>query len=215
MLTNESSLKANYNIIFWYIENRDFQSSINVLQAIPSNFNLSVAESLSHQKMTILLPLLDELFNDSTGFECPDSVQTGALFQLISDVDDLPGSFARNILLACGLISYDEPVVTGNILKQSKRPHRVRETQTHESFLKVYPNPCRDYLIVEYLNKTKRIPGYLELKDIHGRTILTTQLSSGYDQTIIPLSGVQPGVYYLFQIDSQGKKNVHKIVKFN
>ena len=215
LLTNEPSLKAKYNLIFWYIENRDFQSAINVLQAITSNFSLSVVESLSHQKMAMLLPLLDEFFNDSTGFECPDSVQTAALFQLISDVDDLPGSFARNILLSCGLISYEEPVVTGNMLKQSKRTHRVRETQTHESFVKVYPNPCREYLIVEYLNTTNSIPGFLEFKDIHGRTILTTQLSSGYDQKIISVSDFQPGVYYLFYIDSQGKKNVHKIVTFN
>jgi len=215
LLNNENSLKAKYNLIYWYIENQNFTEATNVLQTIPMGFDLTTFESSVQQKMTTLLPLLDQLTDDTLGLICPDSIQTVALLQLISDIDDLPGNFARNILLACGLISYEEPVVTGITLKQLKRPHRVRKTQTHKSFVKVYPNPCKDYVIVEYLNKDDNITGLLELKDLTGRTILTSQFCPGFDQSIIPLSVVPPGIYFLYYQNSQGRKNVHKIVKSN
>jgi len=214
-LNTESSLKAKYNLIYWYIENEDFISASNVLQAIPASFDLTSTESLKHQKTTTLLQLLDQLTNDSLGFICPDSVQSAALLQLIANVDDLPGNFARNILLAGNLISYEEPVVIGTTLKHSKWPNRVRKTQTNESFVKIYPNPCRDYFIVEYLNEDYNLSGFLELKDLSGRTILTSQFLPGYDQTIIPLLGLRPCIYFLYYQNSNGIKNVYKIVKSN
>jgi hypothetical protein len=214
-LENENSLKARYNLIYFFISLRNFQEANNILQVIPTIFNLSSRESMTHQKMTTLLPILTQLYIDSLGFLKPDSIQTITLFQLISDVDDLPGNFARNILLANGLITYDEPIVIGTALKSFKKPHRVNRINTDNSFIKIYPNPCSSYLIVEYLNKDDNYTGFLELKNILGNCLYSTKIINGYYQNIIPLMDLEPGVYYLYFISTTGKKDVKKIIKSN
>jgi hypothetical protein len=133
--------------------------------------------------------------------------------QLIANVHDLPGNYARNILFSHGLMSYQEPVVTGATLKSIKRFHRASETPRNESFMKVFPNPCNDYIIVEYLNKNKDYTGYFELYNISGKKLISKRIFSGYDQTIIPLNDVEPGLYYLYLAGKNGKEVVNKIIK--
>jgi hypothetical protein len=212
-LQNEQTLKSQYNLVFWYIENKQFSQANSVLQSIPVSFSLSTQESSVHQKFTLLLPVLEQLYIDSIGFLCPDSTQTSTLMQLIANVHDLPGNYARNILFSHGLMSYQEPVVTGATLKSIKRFHRASETPRNESFMKVFPNPCNDYIIVEYLNKNKDYTGYFELYNISGKKLISKRIFSGYDQTIIPLNDVEPGLYYLYLAGKNGKEVVNKIIK--
>jgi len=212
-LGDNNTLKAKYSLILWYVEQRQFPEADNVLQEIPSNYDLSTQEAIEHQKFTLLLPVLEQLSIDSVGFLCPDSTQKATLFQIISDYDDLPGNFSRNILINNGLLTYQEPIVTDPTLKSTKRFHNLRKTPVDKSFIKVFPNPCRDYIIVEYLNKPENFGGVFELYDITGKKLLTKTLYQGYDQLLISMLDLEKGMYYLYVKDTNGRKTVRKIIK--
>lgn len=89
----------------------------------------------------------------------------------------------------------------------------MRKTPVDKSFIKVFPNPCKDYIIVEYLNKPENFTGVFELYDIMGKKLLTTTLYQGYDQLLIPMLDLEKGMYYLYVTDTNGRKTVRKIIK--
>ena len=126
---------------------------------------------------------------------------------------DLPGAWARNILIAAGLQNYQEPVFSGTELKSSRK-ERFRWTTAHsiDSKLRVYPNPARDYIIVEYHKSVATDQYSIVFLDSNGKQISTFVLSKSENQQVIPINDLRSGTYLIQLKVNQSPKESCKVV---
>jgi hypothetical protein len=73
--------------------------------------------------------------------------------------------------------------------------------------VKLFPNPCRDYIMLEYLGGTELIT----LTDIQGKLIRTLNVE-GKSECRIDCSDLLPGVYFVNITAEKGNVATHKVV---
>lgn len=122
-----------------------------------------------------------------------DSLQVNSLFGILA-ADTLynyyPAVYARNCLVHSGLITYQEPLVFDQELKSAKvRKHYPKVVMAHagQGYLKVFPNPARDYVIIEYKLNEGCSDGLIQVYSIDGKNILQIPVLSFNSEVILPL----------------------------
>ena len=212
LLENTNRLEAKYYLFYYYLNRHDFTQADNVLQNIPSEFNLSTDEHNIYTEYSTLLPILQQIYNDTLGYYIQDSLQITDLEQLALNDKNLPGAFARNILISSGIIYYKEPIILETDLKSSRIIHNYEKKIQISGEFKVYPNPCKDYVIAEYTKGELTDLCYINLYDKSGKRIASFSMKHSADQVVIPLQQYPKGNYFL-QLFVNGKsKGVKKII---
>ncbi len=100
----------------------------------------------------------------------------------------------------------------GGILMNSSRvtlnySDATRVGKLDEGSFKIYPNPVKDYIIIDFQNGQGT--GQAELYDMFGRKVLDIRQSGS--RQVIPASDLQRGVY-LYKVQSGGKTTTGKLV---
>jgi len=138
------------------------------------------------------------MYNDTLGYLAPDSLQTIALQLLAADDNDFPGAFARNILVALAFLDYNEPIVNESLLKSSRKGrYHWTHSRPISSVLKVFPNPAKDFVIVEYKAGDILDQSMIIINDAKGSYIHSYKLTKIENQLIIPLEDLQSGLYII------------------
>jgi hypothetical protein len=213
LFSSDDRLSSRYLLAQYYLDDCNFTLANSVLQNIAIQFNLTNRQLATHQNYLALVALLPQLCSDTMGFAMPDSNQRIALEQLSETDYSLPGAWARNILIAAGLQNYQEPVFSGTELKSSRK-ERFRWTTAHsiDSKLRVYPNPARDYIIVEYKKNESKDQYSIQVLDQKGKKIMSFILSKTEDQKIIPIANLPSGNYLIQLKVNQSPKESCKVV---
>jgi len=141
------------------------------------------------------------------------SIQNSSPLTLASTDFDLPGAWARNILIASGLLNYEEPIFNESELKSSRKgKYQRNSSRSINHGFKVFPNPAKDYMVLEYMKDSKDDRIRIVILDMKGRRIGEYSLEKNADQKIIPTNGMQSGTYVI-QIFVNGiQKESNKIV---
>ncbi len=80
----------------------------------------------------------------------------------------------------------------------------IASEQARNSTLRVYPNPAKDNINIEYDN-TSGAPDYLTIFDINGKVINNIPLEASSNILTLNISGYSPGVYIYRLNDESGK----------
>jgi len=213
LFESDQQLSTHYLLVQYYLNNLSFSEAGSELQAISSVFDLNERQYATHQNILSLVSVLPELFNDTTGFLVPDSLQRQLLEQIAEDDHDLPGAWARNILIANRLLDYNEPIVNESTLKFSrKEKYHWTHSRAMAAEMKVFPNPAEDYIIVEYAQKQHTDAVYLELFNSQGIKLQTYKLTKGTDQKIIYTGNLLPGGYLIQLVVKGTARESKKII---
>ena len=205
LLGTDPVLTSQYKLVNYYIDAQDFPAAESLLEQISAHYSLDEAGVETNQRYLSLLPLLEQLYNDTSGFTLPDSVQQVVLTGIAQNEVDFPGALARDILIFAGLTDYREPVLTNITLKSGKRYHKENKTTVSSSFLKIYPNPCRSYTTIEYdIKSTGNSSLKISLLNMENRILLTRQLMKTAGCLILPVKGWNPGIYFV-KLELDGK----------
>ena len=194
LLAQDSRLESKYRLAYLSMEQGAWSNGQAVLNSIPSEFELTPYEETVHQDYISLFNILAQL-NGNLPVEA--STEATQLELLAFGDEHFPGACARNLLLAAGLIEYEEPIILPEEgLKSSKAIGNLSDKSTGKpEVLKVFPNPAGDYFIAEY-----NADGYtgvvsLFVTDITGKTVFSHQYSSYHDQVVINSEDWSSGVY--------------------
>ena len=136
--------------------------------------------------------------NDGTGH------YTDSKFRLASDIssdvelsdfngDSKPDAFVVN--WGWDNAAYAQVGSPSTIYLNNTTETSVKLSDTPDKLLEVYPNPCHDKVTVRFNNPIRNFLS-LEVTDMQGRCILTTNLS-GDNDTTIDLNGLVKGAYLL------------------
>ncbi len=198
LFTGDSRIDSRYLLLQYYLTKHDYDQATSIVQAIPSQYDLTEIQSAIHQRVVNLLTVLPLLFTDSLGYLVPDSLQRILLEQIAGTDCDFPGAWARNILIASGLMNYEEPIVNESTLKSSRKDkYHWKSSRSIKSDLKVFPNPAKDYLVIEYQKESDDDQLQIVILDMQGRRIGLYQLDKNTDQKIIPTTGMKTGSYMI------------------
>jgi hypothetical protein len=143
-----------------------------------------------------------------------DSIQIQTLINMSFQDANLPGAYARDLLVMGNLIDYHEPIIDPGTLKVSKKWDRPDPStvKNSEYLLKVYPNPAKNYFIIEYRllmgdNDTKKAS--IAFVDINGKEKITLQLDRYYNQVVVPVTEFPSASYFVeFKVDGVIRRTV-------
>ncbi len=213
-LNKANSLSAKYMLAFEYFEKGDTMSAENTLNNITSAFNLSSADLSEHGRYLSYFELLKQLKREGKSITETDSAQTQILYSLLNNSDGLVSGYARNVLLSKGIIDYREPyILPEEGYKLSAIRHRNFNEKYESSRMKVYPNPARDYIIIEYTLNAEPENAVIAIYDGGGKTIRSQSLNSTRDFLVIPLSGIPSGNYICsLRVGGKPLQNVRFVV---
>ena len=215
LLQYDFNLISRYDLIVFYLNRYDFNQADNILQNIPNEFTLRPDDQVVCQDFNVLIPILEQLSNDTFRYIAPDSLQIISLLSLAERDYSIPGVFARNILIDNGFIDYNEPILLETSLKSSRWYRHFGKNIKISSELKVYPNPCKDYIIAEYQKEKPTDIAICHLINSSGLILSTFSLQKTSTQVIIPITKYPPG-NYLIQLKVNGiTKGISRIVKIN
>lgn len=195
ILWNEQSfLDCKYKAAFLYLRKNNFIESNNILYSVESTFDLSDVEYRLHRSYSDLINILFKIQNDSTEL---DSINKEVLFTLAENFRSLPSTYAMNLLINSNEFYYREPLYFPDYTKTTIINKPFFKYEDIKQFVNIYPNPCNDYIIVDY--DLSQFSGILKLtiKDIISNNVYNTTLQNGRTQRIISLNNYKAGVYVL------------------
>jgi len=141
-----------------------------------------------------------------------DSIPDTVLLSLYDSTNKLSTAYYRNILINRGLINYQEPYLFPYEIKSSKIRRNRAETVNYssESCLRIYPNPAKNFLILEYAYPDKIETASIRIMDIFGKVTNSFSMNPKSGKKIINLDNLSPGIYLLESLTSDIKKETVK-----
>jgi hypothetical protein len=116
---------------------------------------------------------------------------------MINSTGSLSG-YARNILSARKDIIYNEPYIfPQGGTKSSKVHHKSSDVVREINILKTYPNPAKEYMIVEYSLSTNPENASVMICNASGKTIREIIISKSHDWLVLTLANIPAGNYII------------------
>jgi len=211
LMDYRNTLDAWYDKATWYHSKGEYTLANNILNSIPSAFSLSLSELETHQKFTDLFVLLEQMETDTISILNMDSITQSSL-QLIAQTDKgVPGTYARNCLIAAQKLTYREPVnLPDTGLKSSKKKKFKGAKEPYKStILSVFPNPAHDYFVVKTKFDTLTGPGVLTLYNSNGWAVESYPVTKKQNQIVISTVNLKSGLYILaLELDNKKSDKV-------
>jgi len=197
LLISENKPEAKYLLACKQLSAGDTVVAESTLAAIPATFNLSPAEMNRHENYLSYFAIVNSMMADTLpGYQC-DSLQLVALNLPMQEGYEPVSSYARNILIANGVLIYNEPYLVAEEMKSTRAKRERRNITTPVvPLLTLSPNPCRNFVIVGYsLENNSATDAFLTINTLQGVEIKTIQLTGAKDQVVIALNNFSPGIY--------------------
>ncbi len=206
LLQLRNTIESWYDLVQVYFNKGEYQSGLNILNLIPSTFSLNEKQQNVHLSFVSFFGILKKVATDSSGVMNIDSTQKIMLDSIINFDQGHVSAFARNLLLAAGKTTYNEPIfLPENVLKSSKHDkYSGVKTFIDENYLNVHPNPAKTYFVVEYRLNEVSGGGRVEITDIMGKTLSSYPIDFKEEQKVISVNDMPSGVYVV-TLKNKGK----------
>ena len=188
-----------YKLAFLYLSDRDSMNGFSALNSIPQLNDLSDKQEAEFEDYSTLAEIM---WSMGPGLTIQDSAQIEQLTDINSSKTK-PGSLARNVLVANGIMEYTEPIYLADELKSMPIANRPDIKKIKNStYLSVFPNPAKDYTIVSYDFKGKQGISSINISTLDGKPCYKQELKGNVNQVVIPLKGLASGPYSILLIQN-------------
>lgn len=200
-----------------YFEKGDTLSAINTLNIIPVNFDLSLSQELIQQHWVDLMEVLLQIRRDSLMLYDLDSLKI-AIISNLAPYEDLPGCLSRNILHFLGIMENgpyyllpNDQLKTSSLFSAST--HELLANQGPE--FEIYPNPGKNYIIVEYNVEDISRDNLLTIYSPEGKIQFVESLVITSNHLIINTENWPSGIYFFNFITQNNWRTSGKILIIN
>jgi len=215
LLQNVPDLQAKYSLVYQFLKSNEINQASIVLYNIPQNMEMNGDEQQEYDYFVALFDILLQERTDTTGLCNIDSTQIETLFVLSENDQYLPGVYARNILINLKKMVYDEPFNIPDPLKSLKPNTNFRnetKPQVTNTLLKVFPNPAKNYIVIDYDAGEIGNHIMITISDMTGKLIFVKTVNKNHDQIIVPIINWDEGIYLVRLIINNKIENNTKFV---
>lgn len=200
LLQKETSLSAKYLLAFELLKVKDTSGVQNTLFNIPFQFNLDAREANLHQDYLAFFNVMNALANRETSIFELTTDQISTIGTLVKNGTDPVKSFARNVMVANRQLGFIETIILPDETKASNQRGRFIKTGkiSVSNYMKIYPNPARQFIIVEYDLKESYRSGEscnLFLTNAEGKQVTSLVIVKQQDQALIGTASLPAGIY--------------------
>ncbi len=122
---------------------------------------------------------------------------------------------ARSIMVAHNLLENNEPYLEPDLTKSTEISiPKTNSAQESTEAIRVYPNPGRDYITIEYNLGNDYTSGSYEIVDQSGKVVKKGTLNHSTDQVVLDTRSLTPGNYYISLISNNKSVNSTRFVIF-
>lgn len=205
LLETEQGLKEKYELVFAYTEQDNWTAAMNLLSNLPGQYSFNTHQQEMYDDYYQLVNVYYDLYQSGFEIDSISEVQKSTLYQLADNTRNIAGAYARNILIQLDDYPYREPVILPEEgLKSGSIVFDLPDAETFTpEYVKLYPNPARDYIIVE-LMKGNVSGAVIRLFDNQGRPVRTVEMPGKQQHYVLHIKDLQTGIYYL-KVELNGK----------
>jgi len=198
LLHTDGELASKYRLVMKHIETRNITQALNVLNALPAQYNLQGQQLTMHQEMVDFCSLTIETAAQEGGWSHATEAQVQQLFTLLQSVTPV-SAYARNALIMLGELSYVEPVIVPDLFKSAQAETAYKELMKSKAptMLEVHPNPAKDFVIVGWTLDREQADGSISIRRITGELKSSFTLSTPADKQMIDTRGWPSGAYVI------------------
>ncbi len=200
LLQRYGSINSRYWLAFEYLKINDTLNVRNTLTRIPIDFNLDKSQQSIYQDYLSYFAVMTSLKSEGRTIFEMNPQQTATIRGLMANGDGQVQTLSINILIANNFLTYVEPILLPDNTKSSKQ--RIRYPKTgkinNKSFIKIFPNPAKQYVILEYNLKDKFQSGQsaiISIATLDGKHVETFQLGKQQDQILLSTTTYSSGTY--------------------
>ncbi len=216
-LTNIHTPGVYYQRAFCRYNKGDSAGVINLLNDIPSEFDLNAAQTDYHNYFEDYFNILLTLKSENKAVTEADSAQKAVLYNIMNNTGGLLQALARNTLIYTDGLVYHEPYIEidTSTMKTAKANNPFSDNYWKpDTWFTLYPNPAAEYITLEYrLELTVENP-VIEIVSLTGVHVETFRLLGIQGVKIIDLRRWEPGTY-IIRLSNNGKTlQNEKFIKF-
>jgi hypothetical protein len=196
LLVDDNRLSSKYRLVFHYFDLGNIQAGTDLLNDIPFDFDLTSSQQSFQEDMEDYYIWMSTLLQNGRNIVELDSLQLTQLWDLYLDADYDISLYAQNMLLLQGEITHLEPIYYPDLMK-TQQAIDIRNNIMNAmppDFLRVFPNPSRDYVIIGYNHDR---PGNAQISIVNsgGLPVHSFSVSKTTDQKVIDTRNWQSGTY--------------------
>jgi len=197
-LANELDLSAKYQQAALSVEQGAWGTSLDLINNLPQQFNMTEEEAAENDQIEELYSMMAQLATEGKTMMDASSAQLIELAAIEASETGSSSVYSRNILFDLNAMDYEEPILLPDAYKSAEiqQEHEVlKQTLAEHHYLKVFPNPAGDYLIIEHNLEKENESAYIEISNVKGKTTRQVQLTGKHNQLTVDIKMLEPGVY--------------------
>jgi len=200
VLSQEPQLEAHYHLAALYLQKGDIEEVNTTFEHIGENFNMNTIELEAYSQMQNYFALLISIYENNLSLENLNEQQLVLLADLEYSGNGTAQVFARNMRLNMGLSTYKEPYLLPDLNKSTEAQmteQNLMQSLKDFHYLKIFPNPAKDYILVGYTLDSHQQQALLQLTTLSGKTIYSQNIYGLKDQKHIDTRHLKAGNYLL------------------
>jgi len=216
LFQNESSLQSKYRLAFTYWENNQLNDALDVLEDIPTTFDLTSDKQNIHQDYLDYFDILQMMKDSNLNAHELDSSAIQSLLTIMNEGQPLISAYARGMLLKGRHIDYAESIAFPTAVKSYPGYYYLDPQKIdfpEEEHLVLFPNPSGDFVIAYFNTLDFDELGMLAITNNQGKQLVLIKLPSEKNQLIIDLSSFPNGAYLVSLLINNQKIETKKLIK--
>jgi len=193
-LSHTDDIQYEYRVAEAYDVLGSTGKSESVLTAI-GNMELTESEAQAHSDYVSFRQLMQawDAENKNLSALSESDIET---LQGYTERANITAGDANALLKLNGIDTYKEPVYFPDEVEQELRIAQYTEEEISEDKLFVYPNPAKDYVIIEYATTVFPKELSIIITDLKGQIVYNKQLSYPQDELVITMDRFSTGQYF-------------------
>lgn len=198
-ITQQDDLYSKYELAYFSLKNNDTTTMYNILDNIPYIYELNDEQEANYEDYVSLFNILKTMQRDSINIFDLDSIAIDTLESIGSTCFHYPLAWANSILEQIRddieeRYREEIPDAQGGS-QRMEAPHRYVAPKEEFSQLKIYPNPAKEYIALDYEVQGNYQELGIEIINSLGKLVCSKLLQKQKNQKIVDMQSFKPGLY--------------------
>ncbi len=207
LLNREHRLEAKYKLVALNLQEGNHNEAQLLMDNIENQFNLTSNQLAEYNHLQDYLSISSQWQENDFDFNNLTENQLSELDNLEFNANGLAKVYARNIRLELGASNYKEPYILPDVNKSTQaqlEEEKIMESLEDFHYIKLFPNPAKNYIIVEYQLENKLESAMLQISHISGKILKEIPINEFQNQETIDIRELKSG-NYIISLFSNGK----------